>query len=545
MRNEVRYFSLFLVTILSLALLPIKYALGMTGLIQTSIIIFNVVMIIAVTYLYKEDNLALKNKIVMAFASVIKMLCLLGVVIENNYNGFSLNKAWIIFLIIIAQFLYENIGFIRNPDSEDYKYRVATGMVLLTILMPLMIKSLWTVFIAFPLVVIYIHFNQVEFSIVMAVIMVVTSGFLLIGNHVISSMLANPKYLLYSRILMFVFIIMFAIILVHAYAFSVLFSRRREMEIRMEKDSAEYMKEEVLEIASDLEENIGFANNLITELDDSTTKALRMLGEIVNGININENSVGKQTEMTNNITNMINSSMELTSVAVESMSKSLQNVRKSLGSFEDLKNRSNKIVESNKDVIKTINEFVSTMRNVKEMTSEITDISDQTNLLSLNASIESARAGDAGKGFAIVADEIRKLAEQTGIMTENIDKLVYQLEKNALNAQKVVNDVVQSINDENETIDATVNDFHNMESDIDSLSSDIELILQKHKNIVNFNEEIVNHICKLSNISREVSVNAKEVVSINEHNKGKMNKTKDLMEKLLNVTNKLDRYKEA
>ena len=78
----------------------------------------------------------------------------------------------IIFILILAQFLYETIGFITNPDSKDYKYRVAAGTVMLTILMPVMINSLWTVFIAFPLVVIYIHFKQVVFSVLMAAIMV-------------------------------------------------------------------------------------------------------------------------------------------------------------------------------------------------------------------------------------------------------------------------------------------------------------------------------------------------------------------------------------
>ena len=115
----------------------------------------------------------------------------------------------------------------------------------------------------------------------------------------------------------------------------------------------------------------------------------------------------------------------------------------------------------------------------------ITEIADQTNLLSLNASIEAARAGDQGRGFAVVADEIRNLSEQSRNSAEQIVVVISELIQNSDMSVHTMNHLKELMNSQNEMLTDTKNVFDNLNHEIvgvtdavGSISSQIQALDQ-------------------------------------------------------------------
>lgn len=206
---------------------------------------------------------------------------------------------------------------------------------------------------------------------------------------------------------------------------------------------------------------------------------------------------------------------------------------KGLGIVDVLIEKAEKSMSNSSISQNVVSEMAESIKKINYISDAITELTEQTNLLSLNASIEAARAGSAGKGFAVVAGEIRKLAQQSQKSTEEIKKIAMEITDKSNLVEKNLGESGRLLNEQNQSIKDTKELFSSIADGVVSLTEGLEHILALNEEMDNSRTDVVGKIREVAFVSTETASAAEEVTASAEE----VNST---MEKLNSYTMELD-----
>ena len=302
------------------------------------------------------------------------------------------------------------------------------------------------------------------------------------------------------------------------------------LNLEMKKDLV-VRKDEVGDIARAIQRLIESMRDIITNITTSSqalqgfseefAASFDHIAESINNVNIavdeianGSSSQAAETMSASQKVTQMGTALDETTANVETLGSSSVKMREYNKTAAKNLDELSAISETTKSSVLLVqnqtNQTNDSAQEIREATELITDIANQTNLLSLNASIEAARAGENGRGFAVVADEIRNLSEQSRESAERIVEIVNTLIANSNTSVTTMNEVAENIRTQNNKREETGEMFRSLNEEIAEVTEAIEKIRKQTEALDVQKKEVLDIVDGLAAIAEQNAAGTEE-----------------------------------
>jgi len=195
--------------------------------------------------------------------------------------------------------------------------------------------------------------------------------------------------------------------------------------------------------------------------------------------------------------------------------------------------------ERTQSLANSILEMSEKSKQIVKIVDTIVEISDQTNLLALNAAIEAARAGEQGRGFAVVADEVRKLAEASNKSTQEIKELINQIQNVINKARKEMELALETVKEQESAAEATFNSFDQIKRVTEDTLEKTKTLANATVNLSNETKKLKTEIEKIADIAEDNAAAIEEVAASTEEQSASSQEITAVAEELSKLANSL------
>ena len=251
-------------------------------------------------------------------------------------------------------------------------------------------------------------------------------------------------------------------------------------------------------------------NSRAAETSTTVQNVVRAVSEIAAGAT----SQATETQKANEDILLMGNMVEETSSQVTSLNSTADSIKASSDTatqtLEQLDNINQRAINSINIIYEQTLTTNDSALKIKQATSLISSIAEETNLLSLNASIEAARAGDAGRGFAVVASQIQKLAEQSNVSAQQIDQIIFTLLEDSQKAVHTMKEVKEIITQQSENVSKTGAVFSEVKNGISDSIQGVGEIASHTNRLNSARSNIVDVVQNLTSIAEQNAASTEE-----------------------------------
>ncbi len=280
------------------------------------------------------------------------------------------------------------------------------------------------------------------------------------------------------------------------------------------KDLPVYSHDELRELANSYNRFADKMRQIIHEVRKSSVSIAREAVFVRKNVGETSAKAARQGEITelvftasNEATQAIQEVSGATDVISHSTETNLETARGSLNEMLDIVTKVQSVSEKLGRFNDTVGNLSQRSDSIRQIAGLIKEIADQTNLLALNAAIEAARAGEAGRGFAVVADEVRKLAERVNVATTEINDNIGGM-INLVRETQAENEVINAdIGMTREVVERSSGQFRKMVEDFEQTSDQLAQIAAAMEELTATNGQVHDNVTHIHALSSEVSAN--------------------------------------
>ena len=256
------------------------------------------------------------------------------------------------------------------------------------------------------------------------------------------------------------------------------------------------------------------ASDKLREKTDVTSEHVTQMEKAVNEIAIGAGSQAEETQEATESIILMGNMIEETADELANLNEKANSIKErgevAIGALRELQSTNEKTSASINIIYEQTNVTNESAQKIKEATTLITNIAEETNLLSLNASIEAARAGEQGRGFAVVAAQIQKLAEQSNESARQIEGIILSLIEDSDKAVATMNEVKEIMELQNQNVTNTGTQVTQLLNDVDESLVMIGDVTNKTNKVNDVRSSVVDTVQNLSAIAQENAASTEE-----------------------------------